>query len=353
MMPAGVKIGATEVTRDGPPLIMAEIGVNHDGDVAVARDLIAAAAQAGAQAVKFQLFQADLLLSTAAELVDYQKAAAASAQDLLKALELSAAQMQPLVDAAHRRGLAAVITPFSPSLVPQAAALGADALKLASPDLVNRPLLDSAIATGLPLILSTGAATMDEVSRTAGWLGDVLERTVVLHCVSSYPTAPEFATLGAITALRRKWPAMRVGYSDHTTLTLTGALAVAAGACLLEKHLTLDTRRPGPDHAASLDPPALADYVRLAQEAFVLRGPMVKDVQAVELPVRTQTRQSVVLTRALPAGAMLQPAHLTVKRPGTGIPAALLHDLIGRRLCCPVAANTLLRLTDLADLGEP
>ncbi len=331
---------------------MAEIGVNHDGRPEVAAELITAAAQAGADAVKFQLFQADLLLAPDAQLVDYQKTSAASAFELIKALELSAPVMKPLIQYARQLGLVAIVTPFSPTLVQQAADIGADAIKLASPDLVNRPLIDMAIGTGLPLVLSTGAASMDEVARTLDWLGDVAERSVFLHCVSSYPTPPAHATLGAITALRNKWPDMTVGYSDHTTSTITGGLAVAAGACMLEKHLTLDTRRPGPDHAASLAPDDFARYVQVAREAFLLRGPFTKEIQPIEWQIRRQTRQSLVAACDLPAGTKLQAAHLTVKRPGTGIPAEQLRDLIGRTVLHPVTANTLLRLTDLVDNEE-
>ncbi len=347
-----VKIGVKTVWRDGPPLIMAEIGVNHDGHVEIAGELINAAAKAGADAVKFQLFQADLLLAPNAELVDYQKTAAASAYELIKSLELSPAQMQPLIAQVHRLGMVAVVTPFSPMLVQQAADIGADAIKLASPDLVNRPLIDMAIGTGKPVVLSTGAATMDEVARTVGWLGDVSDRAVFLHCVSSYPVPPSYATLGAIIAMRHKWPQMRVGYSDHTTLTLTGGLAVAAGACLLEKHLTLDTKRSGPDHAVSLNPEAFAEYVHMARRAFEMRGPMAKNIQSIEQQVRLQTRQSIVAARDLPAGTALLPAHLTVKRPGTGIPADAMHELIGRKLERAVAANTMLSLADLSDAEE-
>jgi N,N'-diacetyllegionaminate synthase len=347
-----VKFGHKSVSRDGSPLIMAEIGVNHDGSPDVALQLIAAAHEAGADAVKFQLFQADLLLAPNAELVDYQKTSAASAYELIKSLEMSSARMKPLIAEAHRLGMAVVVTPFSPALVQQAADIGADGIKLASPDLVNRPLIDLAIGTGLPLVLSTGAASMDEVARTIDWLGDVSDRAVFLHCVSSYPTPAEYATIGAITALRGKWPQMRVGYSDHTVETLSGGLAVAAGACMLEKHLTLDTSRPGPDHAASLPPEALAEYVRIARAAFVLRGPFNKEIQPIERQVRQQTRQSIVAARDLPAGIRLQAAHLTVKRPGTGIPAENMRDLIGQRLARAVAANTMLHSDDLTDSEE-
>lgn len=337
------------VSRDGAPFVMAEIGVNHDGDVGVARQLIDAAAAAGADAVKFQLFSSKLLLAREAGLVAYQRAAAESAQELLSPLELTPEQLAPLVAHAHGAGLAALITPFSPTLVQAAVGCGADGIKLASPDLVNLPLVEAAVGTGLPLVLSTGAATLEEVGQAVGWLGAAAARTVLLHCVSSYPTAAGDATLGAIRVLRTRWPQMAVGYSDHTVETVTGALAVASGACVLEKHLTLDRTRRGPDHAASLEPAALAEYVAAARQAYAMVGAMEKRVLEIEREVRAQTRQSVAAACDLAAGTVLGRGHLTVMRPGTGIPAAGLGDLIGRTVRRAVAAGTLLSMSDLQE----
>jgi N-acetylneuraminate synthase/N,N'-diacetyllegionaminate synthase len=344
-----LRIGPAAVARDGAPLVIAEIGVNHDGSVARARDLIAAARQAGAGAVKFQLFTADLLLAQEAGLVAYQKASAASARELLRPLEMSAEQMTELVAYGRSLGLATIITPFSPALAPVAQACACDALKLASPDLVNRPLVEAAAATGLPLILSTGAARLEEIERTLGWLGEAQSRTVLLQCVSSYPTAPEDASLAGVSVLRTLWPQIPIGYSDHTTLSITGALAVAAGACVLEKHLTLNVKAAGPDHAVSLEPGPFGEYVRLAELSFRMRGALSKAVLPAEIEVRMQTRQSVAAAVDLTAGTVLRAEYLTVQRPGTGIPAAGLRDLLGRRVVRPVAAGTLLNLRDLGD----
>ncbi len=339
-----------EIFRDGVPFVMAEIGVNHDGQIALAEALIDAAKIATADAVKFQLFDADLLLADSAALVDYQKSAADSAPDLLRPLQLTPQQMAPLIIRAHDHGLAAIVTPFSPSLVPAVKEMNADAIKLASPDLVNLPLLEAAAATGLPLILSTGAATLEEVQRTVQWLTDLhaIERALLLHCVSDYPTAPERATLGAITALRDAFPALPIGYSDHTVETFTAALAVTAGACLLEKHLTLDCTRKGPDHAASLEPAQFAEYTALAKIGYAMRGPFAKAPQPAELQIREQTRQSLTTTRDLAAGTTLSADMLTVKRPGTGIPAAELRSTLGKTLRRALPANTTLTSDVLA-----
>jgi sialic acid synthase SpsE len=347
--PALIPIGPKTVRRDGPPFVMAEIGVNHDGDLQVARQLVQAAKETAADAVKFQLFDAGLLLARQAALVDYQKTSAASADDLLKPLQLSADQMAPLIKQAQALGLAAVVTPFSPELVPACKNMNVDAIKLASPDLVNLPLLEAALATGLPLIISTGAAELEEVHRTVAWIDNAaaLDRTILLHCVSSYPTPAEKATLGAITALRHAFPTLAVGYSDHTEETVTGALAVCAGACLLEKHLTLDRKRKGPDHAASLEPSQFAEYAALARTGYAMRGPIAKHPQDLEKAVREQTRQSVVIKTTSLAGTTLTRDMLTVKRPGTGIPAAEIDAVTGKKLRREVTQNSILTWDDL------
>jgi N,N'-diacetyllegionaminate synthase len=344
-----ITIGPKQVRRDGPPLVMAEIGVNHDGDVGVAAELVAMAHTVAADAVKFQLFDADLLLAAEAGLVEYQKNSAGSAEDLLRPLQLSAQQMGPLIQQAKSLGLAAVVTPFSPELVPACAKMGADAIKLASPDLVNLPLIEAALATGLPLIVSTGAAELSEIRRTVAWIdnGSALERMILLHCVSCYPTPAERATLGAISDLRLHFPTLSVGYSDHTEETFTAAMAVCAGACLLEKHLTLSRKRRGPDHAASLEPTQFAEYSALARIGYTMRGPYEKQVQEAERGVRQQTRQSVVAKDDLPAGTALGAEMLTVKRPGTGIPAAEFRDILGKTLLRSVQKNHILVPQDI------
>ncbi|HUO10025.1 MAG TPA: N-acetylneuraminate synthase family protein [Phycisphaerae bacterium] len=347
-----LQIRNRQITRDGAPFVMAEIGVNHDGSVEIAAQLIEAAHAAGADAVKFQLFEAERLLAKQAGLVDYQKSSAETADDLLKPLELSAKQMGPLVKQAQSLGLAAVVTPFSPELVSACVEMQVDAIKLASPDLVNLPLLREALATKLPLFVSTGAADMGEVETTVEWIseargGNGLSCTVILHCVSSYPTPPEAAALGGITALRNRFPSLRIGYSDHTTETYTASMAVAAGACLLEKHLTLDRTRKGPDHAASLEPKQFAEYANCARFCHQMRGPIAKQPQPRELQIRQQTRQSLTTKMALSKGTTLTRDMLTVKRPGTGIPAALYDQTIGRKLVHAVSANTILTPDDL------
>lgn len=357
-----MRIRDREIGPDQPPYIIAELGVNHDGSVERAVELTRAAHAAGADAIKLQLFQADLLMSRAAKLAAYQKAAGESDPvEMLRRLELSVEQMRPVVSLAHDLRLHAIVTVFSVELVPAAESLPCDAYKTASPDVINKPLLDALMATGRPMIISTGASTLDEVRRAIDWLSPIRDRLAVLQCVSAYPTPPEHAALGGIGALQEAL-SLPIGYSDHTSIVATGAIAARLGAAVLEKHLTYRRRAAGPDHAASLEPDDLARYAALAREARQWSrdrfehevgisaqelGPRTKAVLPVEHDVRTVSRQSLTTTRNLAANHRLSRADLTIKRPGTGIPPFELDATLGRTLARPAEADMPLTPADL------
>ena len=333
-------------TAEHPPrvLVIAEVGVNHDGDADLAASLIEAAADAGADAVKFQLFRPDRLLSKDARLAGYQDGKAADARTLLDGLALSIDALKRLKGAAHARGLRFIVTPFSLADVADLRAVGVDAVKIASPDAVNTPLLDAAARLGVPMLISTGTCEIDELDAAA----DVVRPTggALLQCVSAYPTPDADAALGGIAALAARF-GVPVGYSDHTIAEDTGALAVAAGAVVLEKHLTHDRGAAGPDHAASLDPAGFGRYVAAVRRAEAMLGPTVKRRLDVERDVAAVSRQSVCTTWDLPAGHVLTRDDLAVKRPGTGIPAANLNVLVGRTLARPVEADRVLHQDDI------
>ncbi len=333
----------------GPsPYVIAEIGVNHDGSPERAMELTRAAADAGADAVKLQLFRADLLMSRASSLATYQKSAGESdPREMLRRLELSASQMEPVVALAHKRGIHAIVTVFSLELVADAEKLGWDAYKTASPDIIHRPLLEALGATGRPLILSTGASTIEEVRRAVEWLLPARERLAVLQCVSSYPTPMGKAELGGIPALRRVCPGP-VGYSDHTGEIETGGLAVALGALILEKHFTYETQAKGPDHGASLTAGDLKRYIAGARSPGAApEVETMKRVLDIEQDVRRVSRQSIVAARAIPAGRAIVRADLTFKRPGTGIPPFELNGVLSARAARDLEPDMPLAWSDL------
>ena len=329
-----------------PPYLIAELGVNHDGDPRKALELVDAAAEAGCDAIKVQWFEAERLVSAGTRLAAYQaKAQTGSQQEMLRALELGADDLRSVAERARRHGLHAIATLFSREHVPMAHEVDFDAFKTASGDLVNRPLLETLMATGRPLFVSSGAATLDEVRQAVAWLGE--HPHLLMQCVSAYPTPDECASLAGRQALAEVSP-HALGYSDHTQALDTGALAVASGACVLEKHLTLDKRAAGPDHAASLEPAELAEYVRLAHRARRMLGPRQKRVLEIERDVREVARQSLVARRRLDAGVVLGPQDLTIKRPGLGLAPWRLSEALGKRLARALEAGEPLREDDLA-----
>lgn len=364
---SSILIRSRQIGPGHPPYIIAELGVNHDGSVDRALDLVRAADEAKADAIKLQLFSTDLLMSKAAKLAAYQKSAGETDPiSMLRRLELSADQMQPILELAHELGFHAILTVFSVELVAQAekvrSFLGSwDAYKTASPDIINRPLLEALAATGKPLIVSTGAATLDEVRRAIDWLRPAHDRLAILQCVSSYPTPMDKAALGGIAAIQEVFDGP-VGYSDHTPEIITGSAAISAGACILEKHLTYDRNAKGPDHAASLTPKDLADYItgariahsgmtQLQRDTLANRfgaSHRIKEVLDIERDVRTVSRQSLTTARALPANHVLTASDLTIKRPGTGLEPFRLAEVLGRRTTHPLDADIPLAEFDLA-----
>ena len=326
--------------------VVAEIGVNHDGDVERAIELVDAAAESGADAIKLQLFDPRNLLSNQALLAEYQDAED-SVFAMLDRLRMSVDQMLRVRQAARRCKLAFVVTPFSLEEAKLARLLDPEAVKIASPDAVNHPLLEAVASLNRPMIISTGTCKLNELGFAAGLVRDREQGGCLLQCVSSYPTPAAQASLGAMNVMAGHFK-VPVGYSDHTTDPMTGALAVAAGACVIEKHLTYDRAAAGPDHASSFDPPLFSQYVDMIRRAAVMLGPRRKDVRPVEADVAKVSRQSVCLARDLPMHHRLTHQDLTVKRPGTGIAAAHFQTIVGRRLLRDVSANDLLNESDLA-----
>ena len=343
-----MKIGDRDIGVSLPVFVIAEIGVNHDGSIERARELVAHAVTAGADAVKVQIFNADRLVHHSAEFAEYQKSrvAAADPAEMLRKYELSEDALKELAAATYEAGLQFIATPFSPENVPTAALLSA-AVKIASPDLVNRRLLTDAVTRERPLLVSTGAATAEEISSAVDWLNGKGATFALLHCVSHYPVAEEEANLRWIGELARF--GVPVGYSDHATDIDAGALAVACGACVIEKHLTYDASAAGPDHSASLDPTQFRKYVdqiRRAERLLGRGGP--RHVLECERDVRRVSRQSLVVRDDLPAGHRLRFADLTSMRPGTGLSAERLDDVIGKPLLRSVRAGEMLTTEDVA-----
>ncbi len=334
------------------PFVIAEAGVNHNGSDALAVRLVDAAADAGADAVKFQTFRAEGLATAGAPKAAYQKVRGAkrreSQLDMLKRLELSEKGHRRALARAKARGILFLSTPFDEESADFLARLGVPLFKLPSGEITNHPLLRHVARKRRPIILSTGMSTLAEVREAVS----VLRRAgckdlTLLHCVSSYPADPKDANLRAMSTMERAFR-LPVGWSDHTIGAATSIAAVALGASIIEKHFTLDTSLPGPDHAMSLDPRELRTFVAALREAASSLGDGVKRPRPCEEPIRRVARRSLVLREARPKGARLTAADLTSKRPGTGLPPSRLLSVVGRRLRRAVPADRPLRAEDLA-----
>ncbi len=339
--PAPVCIGLHQIDSMSKPYVIAEIGVNHNGDVDQARLLIDAAHQAGADAAKFQVFSAAALATAEAQAAEYQiRGVAQSQREMLEGLELTHASFSLVAEHCKSIGIAFLATPVSVDDLQLVIGLGVPAIKLASTDLNNFPLLDAALATGLPLLVSTGASRESEIDETVSHIAGQggRERTVLFHCVSTYPTAPQDTSLSTITHLQSRH-GMWTGYSDHTESIEVAGLAVACGARVLEKHFTLDRGLAGPDHAFSLTPEMLQQYVQSAETAWRMMGRPRREVADVEQEVRAVARKSVVASRTIHRDERITADMLTLKRPGSGLEPKHLAALVGRTARRDIAAD--------------
>ncbi len=339
---AGFTIGPARIGPGEPVYVIAEIGVNHNGSVRTAEELIRAAAEAGADAVKFQVFAPQRLVRRDAPAADYQKRAGQGDRqfEMLARLALRYDDLGRLAETADRFDVEFLATPFSVPDLQTLLALGVPAIKLASPDLVNWPLLEAAAASRLPVLASTGAAEMSEVEESVEHFrrlgGGPL---ALLHCVSRYPTPEHEANLAAIGTLARAFCCV-TGFSDHTESTAIGGYAAAAGAAIIEKHLTLSRAQDGPDHAFSLEPTAMAEYIRGIRQAEAMLGHGRITVSPGQEEVRALARGSVVAACHIPAGRRLSAEMLAVKRPGDGISPRQMSALIGRTAARDIPADT-------------
>jgi N,N'-diacetyllegionaminate synthase len=323
--------------------VIAEAGVNHNGDLGLARTLVDVAAAAGADAVKFQTFTADGLVTRTAPTAEYQQRAlggASSQHAMLAALELSPAAHETLWAHCASRGIEFMSTPFDVESAYFLKRLGVKRLKISSGDVTNLPMLEVVGGLGLPVILSTGMADLVEVEAAVATLrASGLTDLVILHCVSIYPADPALTNLRAMDTLGQRF-GVPVGLSDHSPGLTVAIAAVARGAVCVEKHFTVDRGLPGPDHQASLLPDELSALVRAVREVERALGDGMKRPVPSELPIRLVARKSLVAGRDLPAGTAIRREDLLILRPGTGLPPSALSRVVGRRTARAVPADS-------------
>lgn len=319
-------------------LVIAEAGVNHNGSTDLALDLIDAAAKAGADAVKFQTFKADRLAVRGAGTVEYQRRLTGQTDQhaMLRALELPQQTYAVLARRCEETGIEFMSTPFDLESAHMLVDLGMRRIKVPSGELTNLPLVRGLAGFGLPMIVSTGMATLDEVLVTVDVVRTAAPALLrdggltLLHCTSNYPTPLEDVNLRAMDTMRAA-TGLPVGYSDHTKGILVPVAAAALGATVVEKHFTLDRTMAGPDHPASLEPDELTEMVRSIRAVTAALGTGEKSPRPAEDPIRAAVRRSIVVARPIAQGGAIAEADLVLLRPGTGLPPAELERVIGTR----------------------
>lgn len=329
-----VQIADRSIGSGNPCFIIAEAGVNHNADMEMAAALIEAAADAGADAVKFQTYRTDQLVTTWAPKAPYQfqtTDAGESQYEMLRRLELSREDHHTITQRCRDLGITFLSTPFDRESADLLEDLDVPAYKIPSGELTNQSLLRHIGSKGRTLILSTGMADLAEVESAVRTLEEAGNREIILlHCVSNYPAKPEEVNLRAMETMRNTF-GYNVGFSDHTLGVEVALAAVAMGACVLEKHLTLDRSLPGPDHRASLEPQELISLVAGIRKVEAALGSGEKVPAQSEVETAGAVRKSLVAACHIPAGTVITEAMLAVRRPGTGIPPSRIETLLGRR----------------------
>lgn len=329
-----VKISNRLIGDAEPCFIIAEAGVNHNGDINLAKKLIDAAKAAGADAVKFQTFKAENVVVKDAQKAEYQKETTGvgeSQYGMLKKLELTEEDFRELADHAKEKEILFLSSPFDKESVDLLYELDVPAFKIGSGEITNFPLLKHIAKKGKAIILSTGMATLGEVEEALNVIrSEGVEKVILLHCVSNYPARIEDVNLRAMETLKQAFK-LPVGFSDHTLGITASIAAVALGACVIEKHFTLDRNLIGPDHKASLEPDELKEMVKTIRDVEKALGNGVKIPTKEEEEIKRIARRSIVAKVDIPKGTTITEDMMDAKRPGRGIEPKSIDIIVGKK----------------------
>ncbi len=340
-----IKIGPKYIGEGEPTYIIAEAGVNHNGNLGIAKMLVDSAKESGADAVKFQTFKAEDLVTKRAEMADYQKQEyeeITSQFEMIKSLELDFNAFVELKEYCDKKGIKFLSTPHSPSAVAFLDPL-LPVFKIASGDLTNLPFLELVASYKKPMIISTGMATLEEVGEAMDTIRQKgNQKIVLLHCVTNYPASLETINLRAMVTLRNTY-GVPVGFSDHTVGVTGSIAAVSLGACVIEKHFTLDRQMPGPDHKASMEPKELSEFVQIVRSVENALGDGIKNPTESEMRIREVVRKSLVAKRDIQRGTTLTEEMIAIKRPGSGIAPKHLREIIGKKTKVAIEREQVLK----------
>jgi len=340
-----IKVANRIIGTGKPCFIIAEAGVNHNGNIHLAKKLIDVAKDAGADAVKFQTFNTEKLVTRNAKKAGYQRALTNKSESqfqMLKKLELPPDAFDELFDYARKKKILFLSTPDDEDSVDLLVKIGVAAFKISSPEITNLPFLSYIAAKGKPVILSTGMSDLAEIKDALRVIrAEGLKQVVLLHCVSAYPAKIEDMNLRAMDTLRNTFK-LPIGLSDHTLGLTAPIAAVAMGACIIEKHFTLDKSLPGPDHKASLEPRELTKMVEAIREIESALGDGIKLPTQEEIENKSVVRRSIVARIDIPKGVVIREDMLAFKRPGTGIEPKQLNSVVGRRAKLTIKKDTII-----------
>ncbi len=342
-----IHIGRHRITQASEPFIIAEAGVNHNGDIELAKQLVIAAKECGADCVKFQTFKAERVASISAPKAVYQMKTTnpqESQLEMLKKLEFTYDEFKEVVQYCREQDIQFLSTPYSIDDADLLHSLDVPAFKIASGQAVEPIFLDHVARKGKPVILSTGMCTLSEVDNAIRIIRDAgNDQIIILQCTTNYPTAPEDANIRAMVTMRNAF-GYPTGYSDHTQTSTTAVTAVALGACVIERHLTLDKNMPGPDHSSSSDPGEFACLVSQIRETSKVLGSYRKEPTDVEKENIPGMRRGIFAAVDIPTGSLFTLENLTVKRPLTGLSANYLPMILGHKAACDIKAETSITL---------
>lgn len=342
-----IKIGNKQIGPNEPIFIIAEAGVNHNGNLDMALELVDVAAEAGADCIKFQTFKAEQVVTKKGKMADYQKkniGKTESQLEMIKKLELPEEFYPPIIKRCKEKGIIFSSAPHggieSAKLL---MTLGLPFIKVGSGDLTNKPFLDYLASLDIPLIISTGMSSMKEVVEADLWLRKAGAREYVfLHCTTNYPCPLDEVNLSAMKTMMERFPNVLIGYSDHTLGYEVVLAATACGARVIEKHLTLDKNLLGPDHVASSDPEEFTKVVGVIRNVEKILGSPEKKPNPSEEKIMKVARKSIVSIRDIKKGEKLDPSNIGVKRPGGGIDPKKFEDIIGKTAKKDIKGDSLL-----------
>jgi N,N'-diacetyllegionaminate synthase len=346
-----IAIGSRQIGRGREPFIIAEAGINHNGELTKALDMVCVAKQAGADAIKFQTFKATEFVGDPNQTFTYRsqgKEVTESMLAMFRRYELAVDAWDAIKTECDKRNIVFLSTPQNRTDLDLLLRVGVPAIKVGSDDLTNLPLLKSYVTTKLPLILSCGMADMGEVYQSLQCVGALDGYpTILLLCTSEYPTPAVDVNLKKLTALQAAFPMIPIGFSDHTVGPMASSLACALGACVFEKHFTLGNDLPGPDHWFSESPGGLSTWVQSIRTAYTMLGSDIVRPTEAELEMRKLARRSITVIRDIQMGERLDVSNIALRRPGTGLTPDLFDSMLGGTALRNLRAGELLRLGDV------